>query len=150
MKPLIVLVATFVAGVLVTKIFTGEAAYFLCGRIAMSAMLLFTAIGHFVYSKGMTLMMPAFIPFKKELVFFTGIIEIIAAVGLLLPRFQRITGWLLVIFFILILPANIHAAVKKIDYQKGTTGGSGAAYLWFRVPLQLLFIAWVYFFAIIH
>jgi uncharacterized membrane protein len=150
MKPLIILVATFVASLLIAKIFTGQGAYFLSGRIALSTMLIFTAVGHFVYSKGMTLMIPAFIPFKKGLVFLTGIIEILAAVGLLLTRLQHTTGWLLIIFFILILPANVNAAMKKVDYQKGTTDGTGVSYLWFRVPLQLIFIAWVHFFAIIH
>jgi uncharacterized membrane protein len=59
-----------------------------------------------------------------------------------------LTGWLLILFFILILPANIYAAVRHIDYQKATTEGNGLHYLWFRVPLQLLFIAWAYFFAV--
>jgi uncharacterized membrane protein len=49
---------------------------------------------------------------------------------------------------VLILPANIQAAIKRIDYQKGTTDGPGVNYLWFRVPLQILFITWVYLFAI--
>ncbi len=114
----------------------------------MSAMLLFTAIGHFAFSKGMALMIPDFIPFKKQVVYITGLFEIVAAIGLLVDGYQRITGWLLIAFFILILPANINAAIKKIDYQKGTTNGPGVKYLWFRVPLQLLFMSWVYFFAI--
>jgi len=57
-------------------------------------------------------------------------------------------GWWLIVFFVLMLPANINAAVKKIDYEKGTYTGSGPLYLWFRVPLQVLFIAWVWFFAV--
>ncbi len=94
------------------------------------------------------MMLPGFIPFKKQLVYFTGIIEILAAVGLLLPRLQVITAWLLILFFVLILPANINAAIKRIDYEKGTYEGPGANYLWFRVPLQVFFIVWVYWFAI--
>ncbi len=148
MKPLIVLFAVFAGSLIVTKIVGGEFSYFLSGRIAMAAMLLFTAIGHFVFSKGMALMIPGFIPFKKQIVLITGLFEIAAAIGLLVEPYQRITGWLLIAFFILILPANINAAIKNIDYQKGTTGGPGVKYLWFRIPLQLLFISWVYFFAI--
>jgi hypothetical protein len=49
-------------------------------------------------------------------------------------------GMALIIFFVVMLPANINAAVKHIDYQKGTTDGSGVNYLWFRVPLQVFFI----------
>ena len=120
MKPLFVLLGTFVISLLATKLFTGQFDYFLSGRIAISVMLLFTAIGHFKLTKGMTMMMPDIIPFKKELVYFTGIVEIAAAIGLLIPRLQEITAWLLIVFFIVILPANINAALRHIDYEKGT------------------------------
>lgn len=46
----------------------------------------------------------------------TGIIEIAAATGLFIPGLSVVTGWLLIVFFILILPANIYAAVKHVDY----------------------------------
>ena len=51
-------------------------------------------------------------------------------------------------FFIAVLSANINAAVQRIDYEKATYGGAGVGYLWFRIPLQLFFIAWVYAFAL--
>jgi uncharacterized membrane protein len=61
----------------------------------------------------------------------------------------RVTiAWLLILFFILLLPANIYAALKHVDCQKGTFEGSGVQYLWFRVPLQVLLIVWTYFFII--
>ena len=114
----------------------------------MSVMLLFTATGHFAFTQGMISMMPDFIPFKKELVYITGVFEICAAIGLVFFRLQRVTAWLLILFFLLILPANINAAVKNIDYQTGTNTGHGVAYLWFRVPLQIFFIVCTYFFGI--
>jgi uncharacterized membrane protein len=114
----------------------------------MALMLAFTAIGHFAFAKGMVMMIPDFIPFKKALVYFTGVIEILAAVGLLIPSLKVLTAWLLIVFFILLLPANINAAIRHIDYQKGNFEGSGVNYLWFRVPLQILFILWTYFSAI--
>lgn len=148
MKPLFVLIGAFIVSLLVLIFLTKEANYILAGRIAMSVMLFFTAIGHFAFSQGMALMIPEFIPFKKAFVYFTGLIEIAAAIGLLNSSLQYITGWLLIIFFVVVLPANINAAIKNIDYQKGTVTGNGVSYLWFRVPLQLFFIGWVYFFAV--
>ena len=148
MKPLFVLLGTFAASLLVIKLFGGEFDFSLAGRIAMSTMLIFTAIGHFAFVEGMTLMLPSFVPFKKAVIYLTGVIEVAAAIGLLIPRLQNLTALLLMLFFFLILPANINAAINKIDYQKGTTDGNGLTYLWFRVPLQIFFIAWVYFFAI--
>jgi uncharacterized membrane protein len=111
-------------------------------------MLFFTAIGHFAFTKGMTLMIPSFVPMKMELVYLTGALEVLLGIGLLIPDLRIYCAWSLVVFFILLLPANINAAIKHIDYQKGTYDGSGTPYLWFRVPLQLLFIAWVYLSAI--
>ena len=148
MKPLIVLLSVFMISLLITKIFKNAFDIALSGRVAMSAMLVFTAIGHFAFNKGMTMMLPDFIPFKAQVVYLTGIIEIAAAIGLFIPSLRIVTAWFLIAFFILILPANIHAAIKQIDYQKGTFDGNGLIYLWFRVPLQLLFIAWTYLSAI--
>lgn len=145
MKPFIVLLAVFVFSIAAMKVFGGTYNYALSGRVAMSVMLLFTATAHFVFTKGMALMIPDFIPYKITTVYLTGIIEIVAAIGLLLPNFRVVTAWLLIAFFILILPANIYAAIKNIDYQNGTFDGNGINYLWFRIPLQIFFIVWTYF-----
>lgn len=143
MKPLVVLFITLAISLLVTKL-TGNYNPTLSAQIAMAVMLAFTAIGHFKFTHGMTMMIPAFIPFKKELVYLTGFIEIAAAIGLLVPATRTVVAWLLIVFFIVLLPANINAAVKHIDLEKGTFNGPGPKYLWFRVPLQILFIGWVY------
>lgn len=148
MKPLIVLLSVFAVSLLSTKFVRGNFELALSGRIAMSAMLVFTAVAHFSFTKGMEMMLPDFMQFKTETVYLTGIIEISAAIGLFIPSFRIVTAWLLIAFFILILPANIYAAIKHIDYQKGTFDGNGLAYLWFRVPLQILFIVWTYLSAI--
>ncbi|HZG26533.1 MAG TPA: hypothetical protein VEZ17_18220 [Chitinophagaceae bacterium] len=148
MKPLIVLISVFALSIILTKILRGSYEIALSGRIAMSAMLCFTAIGHFVFTQGMTMMIPDFVPYKTETVYLTGIIEILAAIGLFIPGFRITVAWLLIAFFILLLPANIYAAVKQVDYQKATLEGQGLAYLWFRIPLQVVFICWTYLSAI--
>jgi len=148
MKPLIVLLVSFVITLGITKLTLHHFDFAFSGRIAMSIMLVFTAIAHFAFTKGMEMMIPGLIPFKRTLVYLTGVIEICAAAGLLIPNLRLLTGWLLILFFILLLPANINAAIRHIDYQKGTFDGAGVEYLWFRVPLQLVFILWTYFSAI--
>jgi|SRR5450432_166105 uncharacterized membrane protein len=145
MKPLIVLLTSFVISLLTLYFIRGQYEPALSGRIAMSVMLVFTALAHFVYTKGMTMMIPDFVPVKKQVVYLSGIIEMIAAIGLLIPVFRHGTALLLILFFIILLPANIFAAIKHIDYQKGSSDGAGVNYLWFRIPLQILFILWTYF-----
>ena len=97
----------------------------------------------------MAMMIPDFIPNRLAIVYLTGVIEILGAIGLLLPSFRMTTGWLLIVFFILIVPANIHAAIRHLDFQNGNYNGNGINYLWFRIPLQMFFIGWVYYFAIL-
>ena len=148
MKPLIVLLGSFLIVLACSRLLRKKADHRLAGRTAMSVMLLFTAIGHFIYTKGMALMLPAFIPFKVMVVYLSGLFEILAGLALFIPALRKATGWTLIIFFVLILPANIHAAIRGLDYQTGTYEGPGMSYLWFRIPLQLLFIAWIYWFVL--
>lgn len=128
------------------KLVKGNYNYLLAGKIALATMLLFTALGHFLYTKGMTLMIPDSIPFRQEIIYLTGFIEIAAAIGIFIPNIKIATAILLIIFFILILPTNIYAAVKHLNYQTGTFDGNGISYLWFRIPFQLLLICWTYYF----
>lgn len=148
MKPLIVLIAAFLVSLSITRLARKQANVNLSGNIAMAVMMLFTSIGHFVFAKGMSMMLPSSIPFREALVILTGVIEILAAIGLIVKRTRKTTGWLLIVFFVLILPANVYAALQNINIETGTTDGPGPEYLWFRVPLQLFFIAWVYLFAV--
>jgi len=148
MAPLLVLLVTFAIAAFIIRIKSKQYSLALAGRIAMSAMLLFTAIGHFVYTDGMALMLPGFIPFKTAMVYFTGVVEILAAIGLQVAKYRKLTAWLLILFFILVLPANVYAAINHIDYQKANSEGKGIDYLWFRVPLQIFFIVWTYLSAI--
>jgi len=144
MKPLIVLLLSFTISLFVIKIIKKEYDFALSARISMSIMLVLTAIGHFAFTKGMSMMIPKFIPFKESFVYLTGIFEILLAIGLLIPNLKTVTGWILIIFLLLMLPANIYASVNNVNFQKGTFDGNGVLYLWFRIPLQVMFIVWTY------
>ena len=147
MKPLFVLIIVFLVSLAVSS-FTSGVDPNLSGKIALSVMLLFTSLGHFKFTQGMMMMMPQRLPAKKEFVVATGIIEILAAIGIHVPAISRLTGILLIIFFILILPSNISAAMRHVNYEKADYSGQGVQYLWFRVPFQVLLIGWTYLFVI--
>jgi len=149
MKPLVVLLVSAIGTLFVVHFISGGWDYLIAGNIGMAIMLLFTALGHFVYWKGMIMMVPGFIPAKKQMVFLVGIFEVIFAVGLWVPSSRRLTADLLILFFLLVLPANINAAQKSVDYQAASFEGRGANYLWLRIPMQLFFIAWVAYFGLI-
>ncbi len=113
----------------------------LCGRAAMSVLLLLTGSSHFFMTDELAAMLPSAVPIRTEIIYATGVLELLAAVGLLVPTTSRLTSWCLIAFFVAVLPANIYAALNRVG-----VGGHGPAYLWFRVPLQLFFIGWIWYF----
>lgn len=148
MKPLVILIFTFLLTLFFLKRRKHNYEYAQAGQVAMSVMLVFTGMAHFAFTEGMAMMLPAFVPMKTFLVYATGFLEIGFAVVLFLPKLKITSAWLLILFLISILPANIYAATKQINYQNATLDGHGLDYLWFRIPLQIFFILWIYFFVI--
>jgi len=145
MKPLILLLVVFLVAALVSRLLNGEIAWKFAGKLALSIMLLFTALGHFKFSEGMILMLPPALPFKSAIIFLTGVFEILLAVTIWIPVLVCISGWALIIFLVLLLPSNIYASIQHVNLEKADFTGPGPLYLLFRIPLQLLFIAWTYF-----
>lgn len=152
MKPLIVLVSVFALSMLFSYAFHQREDLYFSGRLALCVMLLFTSIAHFVFIKGMILMVPPFIPnpLKKLIILITGIIEIAGAAGIMIYETRVTAGYLLVIFLIAMLPANVYATQRRVNMEEGDFSGPGIYYLIFRIPMQLFLIVWTYYFAIIH
>jgi uncharacterized membrane protein len=146
MSTLIILLLSFVMllalnkYVMKTKYSTSQ-----LGRFAMATMLGFTGAAHFIKTQEMVQMMPYFLPYKTWFVYATGLFEIAAAARLLFQRWAIVTSVALMMFFVLILPANIIGSLKRVEL-----GGmeNGPTYLFFRIPLQIFFICWTYYFGI--
>ena len=106
-------------------------------RYALATMLLFTASAHFTKMKNdLVRMMPDWIPQPMALIYFTGLCEIAGAIGLLLPGMRRAAGIALIVFFILVFPANVKAARTGI-----AVGSKRPTPFWLRTSMQTLFIA---------
>lgn len=148
MEVLTVLVVVFIISAIISKLAKGKWNIITSGNAAMCFMLCFTAIGHVLYAQGMAMIIPPFIPFRQEIVYLTGIVEVLMGVLLLFPRYRRATGIVIILFFIIILPCNIYQAVHYIDLATATYNGAGPSYLWFRIPLQVFLIGWVYYFSV--
>lgn len=144
---LIILFATFTFAILVRRFgFSQQPIHYrLCGRIALAAMFLFTGVSHFVLDDGMVQMLPEFIPQRYFIIYGTGILELLFAVGLLLPNTFKLTGILVIAFLICVFPSNVYAALNSVDF-----GGNvnGPMYLLFRAPLQVFLIAWTWIVAV--
>jgi uncharacterized membrane protein len=152
MKPLIVLASVFGITMLFTYAFQQREDLYFSGRLALCVMLLFTSLAHFVFIKGMILMVPPFIPnpIKKLIVIITGLIEIAGAAGIMIYETRITAGYLLVVFLIAMLPANVYATQRRVNMEEGDFSGPGMYYLIFRIPMQLFLLFWTYYFAIAH
>lgn len=149
MKLLSILFATFILALLGTKLFQGSWGFLFSGNLGMAVFIIFTGFSHFKFQKGMAMMIPEFMPGKMFWVYFTGVIEVAAGIGLMIPSIRETTAILLIIFYILVFVANINSSKKKINIFKADYTGPGMKYLYKeRIPMQLILIAWTWYFGI--
>ena len=105
-------------------------------RYALATMLVFTATAHFTKMKSdLVRMMPDWIPRPMALIYFTGLCEIAGAIGLLVPSVRQAAGIALIVFFVVVFPANMKAARTGVGL-----GGKRPTPLWLRASMQVLFI----------
>lgn len=149
MKLLFILLGAFILSLITTKIVQANWNFLFAGNFGMAAFIIFTGLAHFKFQKGMAMMIPDFIPAKMFLVYFTGILEIAAGIGLLIPELRKLTAILLIIFLLIVFIANINSSNKNINLFKADFSGPGMNYLYKeRIPMQILLIAWTWFFGI--
>ncbi len=104
MIPLLILISSFSITLTIQKLFLKKLHINIAGRIALSIMLIYTSIGHFIFVEGISKMIPSFIFYKNEIVILTGFFEIILAIGLLFRNLKTIVGYTLIIFLLVIIP----------------------------------------------
>lgn len=149
MKLLSILFVAFILSLITTKIVQGNWNFLFVGNFGMAAFIIFTGLAHFKFQKGMSMMIPDIIPAKMFLVYFTGILEIAAGIGLLIPELRKLTAILLIIFLLIVFIANINSSNKNINLFKADFSGPGMNYLYKeRIPMQIILIGWTWFFGI--
>jgi uncharacterized membrane protein len=106
-------------------------------RVGLAVMLLFTASAHFTAMRhDLARMVPPAVPNPMAFIYLTGLCEILGAIGLLIPATRVAAAVALTLFFLAVLPANIHAARAGV-----TLRGRPSTPLALRIPMQILFIA---------
>jgi uncharacterized membrane protein len=105
-------------------------------QAAIAAMLLIAASARAGQKKeDLIRMVPSIFPTPDLIVMITGLLEIAAAIGILIPALSRVVSICLAILFIAMFPANIKAAKEKL-----TMGGKQVPSLWLRTIIQIIFI----------
>ncbi|MBA3828804.1 MAG: DoxX family protein [Taibaiella sp.] len=107
----------------------------------MAALYVAAGINHFVHPVVYTRIMPRYLPWHLQIVYGSGVLEILLGL-LLLPSGTRvIAAWGLIVLLIAIFPANVQMAVDQYHNHDKR--------LWIaivRLPLQipLIWWAWLY------
>jgi uncharacterized membrane protein len=105
-------------------------------RLALSGMFLLTASAHWGKRRpDLIQMVPPFLPRPDLLVTVTGILEILGAVGLMLPAVARYAALGLSLLLIAVFPANVHAARERL-----AIAGQPVTPLLARSLLQCMFL----------
>ena len=98
-------------------------------------------VNHFVNPAMYVRIMPPYLPWHLELVYISGVFEVLFGVLLLVPRFTRLAAWGLIALLVAVFPANVHMALNAAQFPE-----IPAAVLWLRLPLQGVFIAWAFWY----
>ena len=80
-----------------------------------------------------------YLPYKIELVYISGFLEIVLGVMLLIPKTRVYAGWGLIMLLIAVYPANIYLAQTN-----GAAMNTTPLIAWGRLPFQFVFIGLAY------
>jgi uncharacterized membrane protein len=97
-------------------------------------------LNHFIHEAFYTKMIADFLPYPVQIVFISGVAEMLCGLGLLIPSTRKAAAWGTIALLIAIFPANIYMAMHPDKF------GFPAKDLYLRLPIQLVLIwlAWIY------
>ncbi|MFN3267505.1 MAG: hypothetical protein ACK41E_11780 [Deinococcales bacterium] len=102
-------------------------------------LLIVAGLNHFWNPKFYLQIMPPYLPYRLELVYISGVLEVLGGALLLFAKTRELGVWLSIATLVLVYPANVHMALNS-----GAYSNIPAWILWVRLPLQALLIWWAY------
>ena len=114
----------------------------LAKRISLVAIgLLFIAagVGHFTHAEFFVDIMPPYLPLHLELVYLSGVFEILGGVGLWIGRARPLAAIGLVALLFAVYPANIHMAMNPEAFPDAPPIA-----LYLRLPMQFVLMGWLW------
>lgn len=110
-------------------------------NLALATLFALSGSAHFVFRDAMALAVPQWLPHRDLLAVTSGILEVLGAIGLLVPAYREVSAWCLIGLLVAVFPANIWMLVSA-----RAAGGPlwAESLLWMRLPLQPLLIWFVY------
>jgi uncharacterized membrane protein len=105
----------------------------------LGTLFVIAGILHFIHTAVFVRIMPPWLPQALLLVYVSGVCEVIGGIGILIPAFRKLAGLGLIALLLAVFPANVHMALNHQEFSS-----IPAAFLWIRLPMQFVIIAWVW------
>jgi uncharacterized membrane protein len=108
-------------------------------RAVLGVTFLTTGVLHFLRPRVFEAIVPDYLPAHRELVYASGVAEIVGGAGVLYGKTSRPAGWWLIATLLAVFPANVEMAVHAERFKQFPE-----PLLWARLPLQGVLIAWAW------
>lgn len=105
--------------------------------------IIIVGITHFIKPEQYVRIVPPQLPHPFELVYISGVFEILGGIGLLIPYVSVAAAWGLIALYIAVFPANINQAINGISIE-GIPDIK--AFYWIRLPFQAVLISWAWWY----
>jgi uncharacterized membrane protein len=99
----------------------------------LAAFWIVAGANHFAMPRAYESIMPDYLPAHRELVFWSGVAEIVGGVAVISPATRRFARWWLLGVLAAVYPANVHMTLHPERYEQVPPLA-----LWARLPLQFL------------
>ena len=88
--------------------------------------------------------MPPYLPWHAQLIFLSGVGELLCGLGVLFPPTRRLAAWGTIALLVAVFPANIHVAFNNVPVFGAKEGAGALGYV--RLPFQAVLIAWAWWY----
>lgn len=102
---------------------------------------IFSGVRHFIDPDFYVKLMPPYLPLHLELVYLSGVVEILLGLLAAVPRWRAYAAWCVIAMLVAFMPVHIHMVANPELYPEVPEIG-----LWIRLPVQALFMLWAYWF----
>ncbi len=97
-------------------------------RLSLAVIYILAGLLHLARPDLLLLIMPSLVPFPRETIFVTGILEFAGAVALLSQRLRQAAGLAFALYAVCVYPANIKHAIDSLTSAHAMLGW------WYHLP----------------
>jgi len=112
----------------------------LVSKVLLGVFFILAGVNHFISPDFYTNIMPDYMPLHTELVYLSGVTEVVAGIMLLVPATSRWGAWFIIAHLIAFMPVHIHMIVHAGRYADMASVPA----LYFRIVVQAILVLWAY------